>query len=170
MIGVQRGEGGAGRQTLYHSLYHCTLLARSRCRSQAGPWGHPPRWPWPREQQGGPTADRMAGQASSSTPLGRAAPSDLGGASWTRARAACPVSCKVRGFLKVLKSLSSFKKDFLHCGAVGDFWAAGCLPQGGGDLRVAREEKEVAAPTPSEWPGHHGPRADHEESPLACQP
>ena len=115
----------------------------------------------------------MAGQASSSTPLGRAAPSDLGGANWTRAWAACLVSCKVRGFLKELKSLSSFKKDFLHCGVVGYFWAAGCLPQGGGEHRVAREEKEagqVAAPTPSEWPGHHGPRADHEESPLACQP
>lgn len=59
------------------------------------------------------------------TPLGRAAPLDLSGVCWTHGQAASLVSCKVRAFLKRLKRLSAFKKEFLplaQCGVSG-LWA-----------------------------------------------
>lgn len=59
------------------------------------------------------------------TLLGQAAPLDLIGVCWTHGRAASLVSCKVRAFLKRLKRVSAFKKEFLHlaqCGVSG-LWA-----------------------------------------------
>lgn len=116
----------------------------------------PPLRPWPEVVRRTPPRPHV-GQAGSPPPLGRAAPLDLGGVCWIHAWAASLISCKVREFLKMLKSFSSFEKDFLHFGIVGCFWAVG-HPNPGAPAFIppVREEAGLGGPCCPRTSGSQG--------------